>query len=890
MWWLVFRSTLTAPRRLMLTAVAVAFPAAVLASTLLFVEHAVHDMTRHALQPVQIDMRALAASLDVNMPKVGRSLEAVPGVSSVDAFAATDVVVGAEGAPTRLSARLVAVDGSYFAHHSWATHAGDAGAGILLNGAVTAAPGFTHATHVSVELRGVDRPIPIDLPVTGSVNVGKASSWFAIPAGDVQGDIAVTPRYVVVDYATFADRLLPALKRAYGGPAAVTNPGLSELPAASLEAHVSINRDAFPADPAAAAAWSASFRRVLERQAPGDILVADNAVEPLTEAAGDATSAKLIFLLLGIPGVLVAAALGVAAAAAISDAQRREDALLRLRGASDRQLAGLLVEQGVLGGGVGTLVGIGVAIAGTSLVIGQPAWTGVSAGRLAAIAAAAAMVGAITTGARLVPLLRSSGRSALATERRHVAGHWAPLWRRAWLDVVAIVVGLAILGVNIASGGIRLPLLDTDHQSQTLALSFFVLMAPVALWIGLSFLAVRLCLVGLERRTRPDRAQQLTSWPSAAMRWLGRRPARTAVALTLGSLAVAFGTMVVTFTATYSVAKDADAASAFGSDLRLEPATEVPQPLPDLGPDVTSTSPVYSIPARAGSDRKTIAAIDPASYRQTATTRPSILNGGGVDALESDPSAVVVSQEVARDFDVRVGDTLPVTIFPDDLDLSQKLELHVAGVFRSFPPDDPFSEMVVNVAVIPPPAPAADLYLVRLADTADPNVVASQLRASGVEGMFTVLTIHDLARQQQRSLAALNLDGLSKIEAVAAALIAAVGVGVLGAFLVLERRREYAILRTVGASTRQLLTPPAIEGAVATIGSVLIGLPIGIILSMLSVRVLSLFFTLPPPVVELPVGALAGLVALVLSVSFVALALVLRRVGTLEVSPLLREP
>ena len=46
---------------------------------------------------------------------------------------------------------------------------------------------------------------------------------------------------------------------------------------------------------------------MLERQAPGSVLVADNAVEPLTEGSVDATDAKVLFLLLGIPGTLVAA-------------------------------------------------------------------------------------------------------------------------------------------------------------------------------------------------------------------------------------------------------------------------------------------------------------------------------------------------------------------------------------------------------------------------------------------------------------------------------------------------------------------------------------------------------------------------------------------------------
>lgn len=889
MWWLVIRGARSAPRRLFLATIAAAFPVAVLASTLLFIEHSVQDMTRHALAPVQVDMRALATTLNVDMSKVNRKLDRIAGVRSVDSYGAADVVVGTTGAPTRLSARLVAVDRAYLKHHRWVRATGDLRRGVLLNGAVATSPGFSTASSVSIELRGSDETLGLHLPVAGQVDVRRATAWFEIPAGEVQGDVAVTPRVIVVDYGTFQEKILPSLQRAFGGPAAVTNPGLSELPAGSLESHVTIARDAFPSDPAAAAAWSGSFRRVLERQAPGAILVADNTLEPLTEAAGDATSAKVIFLLLGIPGVLVAAALGLAAASALADAQRREDALLRLRGASDQQLARLAMEQGLLAGAIGTALGLGIAAGATSLVVGAATLAGIPADRLVFIAVAAVVAGSATTAARLVPL-RTGARSGLATERRHVTARWTPLWRRAQLDFVALVVGFGILAVNIASGGIRLPLLDTDHQSQTLTLSFFVLLAPISIWVGLVLLAVRGWLSLLARRTAPDQARQLSSWPCAAARWLGRRPARAAVALSLGALAVAFGTMVVTFGATYADAKQADAEAAFGADLRLEPATDRPAPLPPLNADVTATSPINFVPARAGSDRKTIAAIDPASYLATASMRPQVLQGEGVGAITKDRYAVIVAEELAKDFDVRVGDTFPVTIFPDDLDLSQKLKLHVAGVFRSFPPDDPFSEMVMGVSAVPAPVPAPDMYLARTSPGSDPVAVATALRHQGVDNTFTVLTVHDLPRQRQRSIAALNLDGLSRIEAIAAGLIAAIGVGVLGAFLVLERRKEFAVLRTVGATGRQLLTSPAIEGAVAALGSVVIGIPVGVALAVIAVRVLGLFFTLPPPVVSVPVTSLVILCTGVLVSSAGALAVVLRRVSRVDASTLLREP
>jgi putative ABC transport system permease protein len=868
---------------LVLAALAVAFPVATLAATLLYVDDSSGAMTRVALRPVQVEMRALATSLDADMNQVQQRLHTVPGVRSVERFGSANVVVSAPGAAGRVSARLFAVDPSYLAAHPWVHAGGDVTRGVLLNPAVASAPGFAGATSVSIDLRGDAPPLGLSLPVAGQADLRGATTWFEIPSGDVQGDIAVIPRAVVIDFPTFERVVLPALRSALGRATAVTNPGLTELPPASLEAHVAVDHGAYPADPSRAGLWSAALRRVLERRAPGDVIVADNAAERLTEAATDATNAKVLFLLLGIPGVLVAGALGLAAASAVADAHRREDALLRLRGAGETQLVRLAVGQGAVAGVLGTALGLGVAGAAVSSVIGHPVWRDIPPGRLMVTALAAALAATLASAARLVPLVRAGRRSALALERRTLAPA-TPTRRR--LDLLALGVGLAVLVANLIIGGLK----PTPVEGQTLALSFYVLLAPLALWVGVTLLAVRGLLAVLSRWSRPETVRPLTSWGSTAVRWLGRRPTRTAAALVLGALAVSFGVETATFVSTYGSAKATDTRAAFGADLRFLPATESAPPLPPLGPDIVATTPIRSIPARAGSDRKTIMALEPGSYRSATAIAPQMVAGGGLDALSREPSGVLVASELAGLFALQPGDTLPVTVFPDDLDLSQKLNLRVVGVFRAFPPTDPLSELVVSTRALPAPLPPPDFYLARLAGGHNPDQTAAALRRTGTPAGFSVTTLRERVRLQQRSLTALNLDGLSRIEITATALIAAIGVGVLGAFLVLERRREFAVLRTVGAGTRQTLTGPALEGALAVGGSLAIGVPVGLGLGVLSVRVLGLFFTLPPPLARVPLLGIAALSLLVVGISSLTLGAALDQARRLEVGAVLREP
>ncbi len=891
--WLLAHVLRRAPRRTTLGALGVAFPVAMLAATLLFVDHAVNAMTQVALEPVQLEQRALATSLDLNMSRVSRQLAAVPGVTHVDRFAAADVIVRTPDAPGGATARLFAIDPSYLAHHPWVRVTG----GSLVHGALLDqtlrdySPAFAKARKVTIDLPGRGRA-PLTLPAAGTVDLRNAlATWFAIPAGDVQGDIALVPRAIVVPFSTFAHTLLPALRAKLGPTTPVLNPGLTDLPPVSLEAHIAVDHRAYPSDPGSATLWSDALRHLLERQAPpGSILVVDQAAEPLAEASADATNAKILFLLLGIPGAIVAAALGLAAQSALAEAQRREEGLLRLRGATEAQLLRLAAAQAAVAGAIGSAFGLALAFAAVSAVEGGASWRHLSAGDLLLAVLVALAVGAATTGVRLLVLRRASRRSQVVAERRLLESGWRPLWLRAQLDLVAIGIGLLILIVDLATGGLQ-PNPIAASQGATLGLSFYVLLAPTALWIGVTLLAVRLLLAGSRRWTGPDRARPLTSWRAAGLRWLCRRPARTGVALVVGTLAVAFGTEVVTFVSTYDAAKRADAVAAFGSDLRLTPGDPL-YPLPPLGRDVAAVTPVREVPVRVGSDRKTVLAIDLASYPRTVTARPSITSGSGLSALRRDGSAVLVAQEIATDQAIKPGDNLPVTFFPDDQDKSRNVNLHVAGVFRSFPPSNPYAELVTSTAALPPYLlPQPDFYLARDARPRTPTVAAAELRRRpDLRRHFAVTTLAQQASAGPRSLTALNLGGLRRIEAVGAALIAAIGVAVLGAFLVFERRREFAVLEAIGADRSQIATGPAQEAAVAAVGGILIGLPLGLLLGILTVRVLGLFFTLPPPIVSLPTLTLAGFVLLIVLASAVALGgslLAVRRVGA---QTTLREP
>ncbi|NJC72007.1 ABC transporter permease [Planosporangium thailandense] len=886
MLWLLAHSVRRAPRRLLLAAVGVAFPVAMLGATLLFVDGAVRSMTSHALAPVQLEMRAVATSVNVDMAPVDRRLAAVRHVRQIDRFAAADVVLSAPGVPGQVPARLFAVDASYTAHHPWVrVVSGRIGDGALLGESLRTTAGFGAASTVTMTLPDVaegTKPPSLSLPVRGTIDLRQANPWFAVPVGDAQGDIDEVPKALVIDYATFERSVLPALRQPQVDHSdQVLDQGSGELPAATLETHITVDHASYPTDPAQALRWSNGLRRVLERQSPGAVVVADNAADALTSAKEDATNAKILFLLLGLPGALVAAGVGLAAASALVEAHRREEALLQLRGATSGQLARFTAAQGVLAGVIGAALGLLVAAASVDAVTGRQVWRDTPLDSLVTTALIAVGAGFLTTAVRLVPLVRAARRPEITNQRRLLDRGRSTVWTGVRLELVLIAVAGAILGVNAWTGGLR----QTGLEAQDLALAFYVLLAPIALWLGLTLLLVRLLRGLLVRATSPTRPRPLATWLGTALRWLGRRPARTGTAVILGALAVAFGTNVVTFAATYQVARQSDTLAAFGADLRLTSTAVPATAVPALGPEVAATTPIRMVPSRLGSDSLPIMAIDVASYRETIASAPRMVTGEGLDALAANPTAVLVSSQVADDFSVSVGDTLNITIFPDDQKRLRNINLTVAGVYRAFAPTDPAVGVVTTSTAVQSPAPA-DYYLARVAPGLSSVRVAEDVRRQTRGLMITTLAQH--VQQEERGLTTLDLRGLGSLESVAAAVIAGVGVAVLGAFLVLERRRESAILRAIGATTRQVLTAPAAEGAITVVLSLLIGVPVGIGLSIVSIKVLGLFFVLPPPLVVVPTTALLGFGAFMIAVSVLALGVTLRSVARQDAAPTLR--
>jgi hypothetical protein len=172
-----------------------------------------------------------------------------------------------------------------------------------------------------------------------------------------------------------------------------------------------------------------------------------------------------------------------------------------------------------------------------------------------------------------------------------------------------------------------------------------------------------------------------------------------------------------------------------------------------------------------------------------------------------------------------------------------------------------------------------------LASTGDDRAVVSDLRAAPLSS-FEVESRQELTDGLLSDPVALGTIGALTVGFVAAAVFAAVGFAVSATVSARERLIEFALLRAVGLSPRQLGWWLALEQGVLVIVSLALGTVIGIILTAFVLPLVTLTQSgrpaLPDVIVTYPWPAIAGLelaVVAVLALIVVVMTVLLRRVG-----------
>jgi putative ABC transport system permease protein len=829
-------------------------------------------------------------------------IASLPGVASADGLAFVDLPPGsltAKGAgamPGTL--RVFAFDARYRAHYPSIrlTSGSLRSSGAVLSAEASRALGVRPGGAVTLRLPAGRH---IRLPVSGVADLTRAEPLFSSRTSRSLGVFLYVPQSLVVSPAVFDRAIIPALR----AQSAALGGIVKSRPVEEID--VRVERRGLRTNPAAALAQTRAVARSIGQIAPRQDYLIDNASNTLIVARADAAVAKRMFLFLGLPAVLMAAVLAAYAGGVLAAAQRREQANLRLRGAGRAELLQLLAYRTLAVAGAGSVLGVAAGFVAALAMLGSGSLLKAAPRDLALSALVALGAGATATGLALFVPGRQALRREVAQERRELVLAARPLWRRLQLDV--LLLSAAVLGelVVLRTGALDLAR-GSVSEGRSVSLPSRLFAVPLLAWSGGALVGTRL-LVALALRLPPSAGPGFGALlPGLAVRSLNRRSWQLAAGfLTLG-LVIAFGTSLRGFSATYEAAKSADARFVVGSDLRITPGVAGGRAhsaayAPHLRvAGVRAVTPVVSGLQNSvliGAYKRAtsgLAAIDPTTFGGAARLAGSSFEGASASAalasLAADPRGVLLNAAIAGDLSIRRGDRVQVVLALGG-ERETRAEFRVDGLFTRLagfarPPD-----LVVGLARYASATRSGrvDFFLARTRDRGQAGLARTEaaLRARGVP--LAIETTQGAFDRDQSSLTALDVRSLVDLGSLFTLLMSAAVIAIFTFGVILQRRRDFVVLRAQGMHAAAVRVLVLGEVALIAAGGVATGLLVGACSGFLLVQSLRSLFIVPPTF-TLPPSSLVGLVlapVMATLLSATAAITALRHVSPMEI---LREP
>jgi putative ABC transport system permease protein len=853
------------PLELFVAAVSIAITIAFVASLGSFVTQSHSALTVRAAASVPVDWQ-VQVTPQGDVKAVSRIVNQLPDVSAVEAVNYAHVrslkSTGAQGARTTGAGYVVSIPTSYAATFPGELrHLLGATSGTMLFQQTAANLAAEPGARITVHSASGAKPLKID----GIVDMPAEDSFFQVVGLAPGAGVSAPPDNVVL--------VPPAVFRTVVGNTTAVH-----------QFHVRFSHTTLPSDPQTAAILIQDRANHFQADVAGGALVGDNLGAALTLAGEDARYANLLFLLLGSPGLALAAVVAGLVVALRSDRRRREIALLRLRGASVTQVMRIFAGEASATAVLGSVLGVPLALLAIRLAL--PSGAQLSTGWTVAAVIGGLVLAFATQSGAVIRLALGRDRTSVAAEASRADQTGTPWPLKAGLDVI-LLAGAAVSFWLTARDGYQV-VLAPEGIPQT-QVNYAALAGPALAWPGLALLVWRITAWITSRRTgrwSRGRAGTAPELEAAAVRRRQRVIARGAA-----GLAVALGLAVSTaiFTSTYDAQARLDVALTVGSDVAV-----VEPPGSTVGPKtaavvaqtagVKAVAPLQHRFGYVGPDLQDLYGVKASTFARAAPLQDAFVPGSTItrtlDLLRSTPDGVLLSAETLHDYQLHPGDLIRIRLQRGARHLYRPVNFHVVGQVTEWPTAPKDSFIVANADYITQQT-GSDAVGAFLVSTDTPTATAAALRATLAGTGATVLDTSSAGSTvtSASGLAGTDLSGLSRIElgfGIALAL-ACSGLALLGG--IVERRRALVLLAALGATARQRGRFLSSEARAMVVSGIVGGAVIGTTIAYLLVKVLTGIFDPPPAAATIPWGYLSLLLALVVAVAVVVVASVGRMVA-----------
>jgi putative ABC transport system permease protein len=887
------------PGRTALRVIVVSLSVALLAGMLLFIGNSLRSASSAALRDVPLDWQGPVSSFQQDQ-QVAARVAAQPGVAQASATATGPFSI--------------------------ATHKGPAGVTSTGQGTVLAVPpGYTSGIDTFRILQGSVKPGGVVLdqqtaatlqaqlgdtvqmraqpgaplrsyPVTGVALITAPDKVFQ-PLNPSLGPAPAQPpsNAAIMDLGTFAQTLgrdAPPVTAAN----ALSNSQPGQQKGVQWQVQAQLDRAPLTAgSPSAALKLADQTRNRVERALPGQVTFVDNLSDSLNTAAGDSLYAQTLFILLAVPGALIALGVAYLAALGTSEQDRRDLALLRARGARRRDLIGLAAAESLVIGILAGLIGTALGFAAVQLLVSGGAH--LTTGRAVTTLIAGVVLGIIGAATARLGVTASVLNRDVAASRGSTVRQRRPAWKRYYLDFAALAGSGLVYWLTARTG---FSAVVNPDSNPTLSLSVYMFFGPALLWIGATLLLVRLRGRALAWLAKRASARQPGSMRSLLMASAGRRGAAINRGLVVVGLLLAFGVSLAIFSATYNQQAQVDAQLTLGADVTASSppgaaASKDLQAKVAAVPGVSATTPVDHSYAYVGPDLQDTYGINPSSFTSATSLRDSYFVGGGgasqnMSKLAQTKDGILVSKETITDYSLKPGDLLRLRVLDQRTGQFHVVPFHVVGAVQEFPSAPRDSFMVANLPYLQAAngAPGPNEIFAKTGG-ASPATVGARVAAATAPLGVVVKNVDQQAARTTSSITTVDMKGISHIEEAFAVILAAAAMGLFVLTAIAERRNEMAAMAAVGASLREVGAFVWSEAGLVLGASLALAAVLGWVMARMLVTMLTHVFDPPPDQMAIPwafLGALAGAAALA---AVLASALASRRLRKLPLGELLRE-
>ena len=220
--------------------------------------------------------------------------------------------------------------------------------------------------------------------------------------------------------------------------------------------------------------------------------------------------------------------------------------------------------------------------------------------------------------------------------------------------------------------------------------------------------------------------------------------------------------------------------------------------------------------------------------------------------------------------------------------------MHVEGIFDRFPGFPQGVHLVMNLARYQEATGLTDVdsFLLRTkghGHGALSEVSAALRNGPGAKDPINIESTETALDKDQSSLTALDVNGLVDLDSLYTLLMGVAVVAIFVVGLMLQRRREYVVLRALGMSAGQIRAVVLAEAAAVAVGGLVVGLLVGTVMAFSLVHVLRPLFILDPAL-TVTITGVAPLVLVTTVAAVVAALGATASIGRLRPTELLRDP